>query len=153
MYHTHVHTHTHMHLIFFFTLQLHCTLEGVNKIVEIDEKSTCNYTLTVHSPLLCQHPMLVPLGNSAPSHTLSCAPVVSQLDYEDYLLKQGPLLISCYTVCDMYTFGTKYPEIRTPHHSGYPYRYLLPIKVRVLVTVIFFYRADKATEGEAKCTE
>lgn len=47
--------------------------------------------------------MLVPLGNSAPSHTLSCAPVVSQLDYEDYLLKQGLLLISCYTVCDTYT--------------------------------------------------
>jgi protein OS-9 len=69
-------------------VELHCTLEGVDKMIEVKEDSTCNYTLTVQTPLLCQHPMLIPLGNSAPSHTLSCAPVVSQLDYEDYLLKQ-----------------------------------------------------------------
>ena len=58
-------------------------------MVEVKEESTCNYTLRIHTPLLCQHPILRPLKNPAPSHTLSCSPVVSQLDYEDYLLKEG----------------------------------------------------------------
>ena len=80
-----------------FSTQVYCALEGVDQLVEVKEDSVCNYTLAVHTPLLCQHPMMVPLGKSARSKTLSCTPVVSQLDYEDYRLKQGqsPELDSC----------------------------------------------------------
>ena len=83
-------------------LQIYCKMEGVDRLVEVKEETTCNYSIVIHTPLLCQHPMLVPLGSSTPSHTLSCTPVVSQLDYEDYLLKQGQLskyIYSCTHHC------------------------------------------------------
>jgi hypothetical protein len=69
-------------------VEIFCTVEGVDTLVEVKEDTTCNYTLRVQTPLLCQHPMLLPLSSSTPRHTLSCTPVVSQLDYEDFLLKQ-----------------------------------------------------------------
>ncbi|CAI7989293.1 Protein OS-9 [Geodia barretti] len=69
-------------------VEIFCTVEGVDTLVEVKEDTTCDYTLRVQTPLLCQHPMLLPLSSSTPRHTLSCTPVVSQLDYEDFLLKQ-----------------------------------------------------------------
>ena len=58
------------------------------KLVGIQEKETCNYTLTIQTPLLCSHPLLDPSSGSKP-HLLSCAPLLSQEEYQKHLEEEG----------------------------------------------------------------
>lgn len=58
---------------------------GPDKIVEVREKETCNYTLSVQTSRVCSHPLFTTEPVTKDSHVISCSPVLSREDYEEYL--------------------------------------------------------------------
>ena len=69
-------------------LQLYCGLGLRDKLVEVQERESCNYTLSIETPLLCDHPMFDPLYVNDPQ-MLTCSPLISQKEYEVYMMQQG----------------------------------------------------------------
>ena len=67
-----------------------------NEIIRVIEEDTCNYSIIVHSPLLCDHPLFMvesKLGLSG----IQCSPVLSEVKYNRYMAflnKEGKLLLS-----------------------------------------------------------
>ena len=56
--------------------------------MEVQERESCNYTLSIETPLLCDHPMFDPLYVNDPQ-MLTCSPLISQKEYEAYMMQQG----------------------------------------------------------------
>jgi protein OS-9 len=55
------------------------------EIIYIDEHPTCRYTVIVHTPQLCQHPLFGSHNYISPPSTIRCTPIVPEAVYKQYL--------------------------------------------------------------------
>jgi protein OS-9 len=61
------------------------------EIIYIDEHPTCRYTVIVHTPQLCQHPLFGSHNYISPPSTIRCTPIVPEAVYKQYLAGMGEL--------------------------------------------------------------
>ncbi|UYV73361.1 hypothetical protein LAZ67_10002852 [Cordylochernes scorpioides] len=61
-----------------------CEEDSPDYIARVDEPSTCNYVVHVHTQRLCSHPFFKPRPQS---HTISCSPLVTSEQYQKYIQK------------------------------------------------------------------
>ncbi len=68
-------------------IQIYCGL-GQDQIVEIREKETCNYTISIRSSRVCSHPLFKTDTGNEETHVIVCSPVLTAEDYEAYMLQE-----------------------------------------------------------------
>jgi protein OS-9 len=75
-------------------MQMVCSLSGEERLVSIEERETCDYVLQVETPLLCRERLFQVTSLKKPQ-SLSCSPLLSQEDFQQYTEKQGLYTILC----------------------------------------------------------
>ena len=70
-----------------FPVQFQCESGVGDYISRVDEPETCVYIMTVHTMKICHHPYLKPPHPNKPV-PISCNPVLTQQEYEEYLEDQ-----------------------------------------------------------------
>ena len=68
--------------------QIFCSLSGEERLVSVEERETCDYVLHVETPLLCRQRLFRVTSLKKPQ-SLSCSPLVSQEEFQEYTEKQG----------------------------------------------------------------
>ncbi len=68
-------------------MQIYCGV-GPDTIVEVRERETCNYTLSIQTSRICSHPMFATEAGTKESHPITCSPVLSKAAYEEYLQQE-----------------------------------------------------------------
>ena len=71
----------------------------IDKIIEVVEHETCNYTIVVHATALCYHPLFATESKMA-ANVITCSPLLSEDQYQKYLRKSKATHDAAYTcVC------------------------------------------------------
>ncbi|KAK3737563.1 hypothetical protein QZH41_017761, partial [Actinostola sp. cb2023] len=60
-----------------------CEVDAKDHVVMVDEPSSCNYVMVVHTEKLCNHPLFKPPANRKPL-AITCSPVLSEERYQKY---------------------------------------------------------------------
>ena len=74
------------HTLLCFSPQFYCAKDAQSPFVRVEEPSTCDYRITIHSKNLCSHP-LFKAEEKTQSVEIVCAPALKKAQYEKYMKK------------------------------------------------------------------